>query len=108
MLGYKHSPQALAKINKRMSSVDHPMLGKNHSSSAKAKISLATSGLNNPMYGKNHSSSTKALLSAAKNKFIFQILDSNDVVVSSFDKASLIAEFLGIFKTTVYRYLNSG
>jgi len=91
MKGYKHTPEAKAKIKKIMNSDAHPMLGKQHSIESKAKISLATSGLNNPMFGKQHSIESKIRLSAAKSKFLFHVLDLNNNVISSFSQVSLFS-----------------
>jgi group I intron endonuclease len=108
MIGYKHSPEAKAKIKLILNSDAHPRLGVKHSPEAKAKISLSTSGLNNPLFGKQHSIHTKIRLSLAKSHFLFLVLDLHNNVVSSFSQVSLLAQSLGIHRSVVYRYLKSG
>lgn len=111
MIGYKHSPEAKAKIKLILNSDAHPRLGVKHSPEAKAKFSLSTSGLNNPLFGKQHSIETKIRLSLAKSHFLFLVLDLHNNVVSSFStsgQVSLLAQSLGIHRSVVYRYLKSG
>lgn len=114
MKGYKHTPEAIAKMKKFLNSDAHPRLGIKHTPESKAKISLSTSGLNNPMFGKLHSIESKIRMSAAKSQFIFNVfpkVDLNNNVIgppASFSQVSLLAQSLGVHKSVLYRYLKSG
>lgn len=108
MAGYKHTEEALAKIRFRMQRDKHPMFGITHSELAKTKISAAFKGENNHRYGVTLSEKTKALISASKSKGVIEVYDKNNDLVISFPNAVLTAEWVGIHKTTVGRYIKSG
>lgn len=108
MVGYKHTKKAREKMSEINRGENHPLYGKSHSIEARKKISLATSGLNNPMFGKLHSDESKSLMAKAKSKGVVTVFDKNLNIVSSFDNASLVANWLGVNKTTIGRYIKSG
>lgn len=105
---YKHTEEALAKIRFRMQRDKHPIFGATRSESAKAKISAAFKGENNHRYGITLSEKTKALISASNNKGVVEVYDKNNDLVISFPNIVLTAEWAGIHKTTVGRYIKSG
>ena len=61
MLGYKHTKQAIAKMEARfINKKTHPIFGKTHSESSKYLISKP--GDFNPMFGRTHSEVTIQLM----------------------------------------------
>lgn len=85
-LGYKHTPETLAKI----SGSNHPMYGKSLSVETKAFISKIMSGENNPMFGKIHSDETKALMSKAHKGKTFS--EETRILMSEAHKGKIISE----------------
>ena len=110
MLGYKHTKEAIRKMQILNRGKNHPLFGKHHSIESKTKIKLATTGKNNPMFGKKHKDSSKILISKSKSKkpvFVYEIIDNKYKFVSYFINAVKVAEWLGVHKTTIYRYIKS-
>ena len=81
--GYKHTPEALAKLSVAMSGENHHNFGKKphnfgkkNTPETRAKKSAAKSGENNPNYGKHHTPETiaKRLATRKRNKEAKKIL----------------------------------
>lgn len=115
-LGYKHSPESLAKISGK----NHPMYGKTHSAESLALMSEALSGENNPMFGKSHSAETlakmssahkgkthsaitKTKMSAAKGTIIY-VYNAHGILVNSFCSGKEAAKYFECSYMTIYRY----
>lgn len=116
-LGYKHSPESLAKI----SGENHFFFGKTHSVETLVLISEALSGENNPMFGKSHSvetlakmssahkgktksAITKAKMSAAKGTTIYVYDAHGGILINSFSSGKEAAKYFGCSYMTIYRY----
>lgn len=82
------------------------MYGKKHSPEALAKISKP--GALNPRYGVKLSQETKNLISISMSKRPVFIYDLNGNLVNQFINSVQAAEWLGIHKSTVGRYIKSG
>lgn len=82
------------------------MYGKTHSKEA---ITLSKPGVLNPMYGKTHNDETKEVMALKKNKYKngVGIFDLNNNLLHTFRNNVELAEFLGICKVTVGKYLNN-
>lgn len=108
MLGYKHTDEAKQKMVERFKDItNHPMYGKKHSEEILKLISKP--GELNPMYGKNHSDETKKAISLKMSKYPdgVGIFDLNDNLIKKFNNNTEIANYLGISKVTVGKYLNN-
>lgn len=62
MLGYKHTPEAIAKMTEYQRT-NHPMKGRKHSEETIAKMRMKNSGENHPSFGKKTSEETKKKIS---------------------------------------------
>lgn len=108
MLGYKHTIEAIYKMKENYKDKNnHPMYGKNHTKEALSLISK--SGKLNPMYGKTHSEKTKYLMTKKRNKHLngVGIFDLNNNLIKKFDNNVELANYLGISKVTVGKYMNN-
>lgn len=115
-LGYKHSPESLAKF----SGENHPLFGKTHSEETLGLIREALSGENNPMFGKSHSAETLAKMSSAQKgkifsaetkakmsvakKTIIYVYDAQGTLVNSFCSGKETAKYFKCSYMTIYRY----
>jgi len=130
--GFKHSKLTKIKISKSLKGVyvgeKSGMFGRVHSKETKELMSIKKAGDNNPLYGKTHSDKTKELLrlkklgrvhSEATKKLISKARgnpvniyekdsEGKFVLVGAFVSTRKAAEFLGISKGSVTRYLQSG
>ena len=112
MLGYKHTDESKQKMVERFKDItNHPMYGKKHSEEILKLISKP--GELNPMQGKKHSDETKKAISLKMSKYpdgvgIFDLTAERDNLVSNkkFNNNTEIANYLGISKVTVGKYLN--
>lgn len=110
MLGYKHTDEAKKKMIERLKDkLNHPMFGKKHNEEALKLISKP--GKLNPMFGAQapHSEETKKAISLKKSKYLngVGIFDLNDNLIKKFNNNTEIANYLGISKVTVSKYLNN-
>lgn len=108
MLGYKHTVEAIKKMKDYYKNKNnHPMYGKNHTEKALSLISKP--GILNPMYGKTHSEKSKSLMAKKRNKHLngVGIFDLNDNLIQKFDNNVGLANYLGISKVTVGKYMNN-
>ena len=110
MLGYKHTEEAIRKMRILNKGKNHPFFGKRHTKESISKISLATKGNKNPMYGKNHSDYTKNLISnnLSRQVFVYEILENKSELVYIFSNSVKVADWLGVHKSTIGRYIKSG
>jgi group I intron endonuclease len=110
MLGYKHTEEAIRKMRILNKGKNHPFFGKRHTKESISKISLATKGNKNPMYGKNHSDHTKNLISnnLSRQVFVYEILENKSELVYIFYNSVKVADWLGVHKSTIGRYIKSG
>ena len=60
---------------------------------------------NHPMYGKNHSEVTKLKIQDIKSRFIVSLYDINNILLKTFKNNVELANYLGITKSTVGRYI---
>lgn len=131
-LNHKHSEQTKAKISKALKGVyvkdKSPLFGKHHSENSKKLMSLKKGGVNNSLFGKFHSEKTKELMSQKalgrkhSDETLFKMSVAKGSSVNIYEKCDkegfkLIgcfisvrkaANFLGISKSTVTKYKNSG
>nr|YP_010470481.1 GIY-YIG endonuclease [Inonotus hispidus]YP_010691056.1 GIY endonuclease [Phellinus igniarius]UVF37969.1 GIY-YIG endonuclease [Inonotus hispidus]WBU93157.1 GIY endonuclease [Phellinus igniarius] len=131
-LNHKHSEETKAKISKALKGVyvkdKSPLIGKNHSENPKELMSLKKRGVNNSLFGKSHSEETKELMRQKalgrkhSDETLLKMSVANGSSVNIYEKCDkegfkLIgcfisirkaANFLGISKSTVTRYKNSG
>lgn len=108
MLGYKYTDEAKAKmVEYYKDKNNHPMYGKTHSKEILDLISKP--GELNPMFGKKHSEETKKIMATKKNKYLngVGIFDLNDNLIEKFNNNVELANYLGISKVTVGKYLNN-
>jgi group I intron endonuclease len=105
-LGYKHTPESLAKF----SGENHSRYGKSHSAKTRALISLANSGRNNSMYGRSllHSVETKEKMSAAKGRTIYLYTSDKSSLINTFNSGRKAAEYLETSHSTIMRYSRNG
>ena len=82
MVGYKHTEEAILKMKARF------LVKENH-----------------PMYGKNHSEVTKLKIQDIKSRFIVSLYDINNILLKTFKNNVELANYLGITKSTVGRYI---
>lgn len=120
MLGYKHTiaggAEAKQKMVERFKDItNHPMYGKKHSEEILKLISKP--GELNPMQGKKHSDETKKAISLKMSKYpdgvgIFDLTacGASEIIYArahkKFNNNTEIANYLGISKVTVGKYLN--
>jgi group I intron endonuclease len=87
-VGYKHTPEAIAKMRAAK-------LGVSKTTSFKSFLSDLHKGVNNPFYGRSHSDSSKKAISIAKSLKLF-LYDANSlellVEFSSHNEARLAFE----------------
>lgn len=106
MWGYKHTPEAIAKMVDRFTDKsNHPMFGKHHGPDTLARISKP--GPLNPMYGVSHTQATRDLISAKLSRQVF-FYDVDHSLVLQFSSNTLAAAHFGVFKGTIGRYIVSG
>ena len=106
MYGYKHTIAAINKMKDRLIDPNnHPMFGKTHS--AEAHTLISKQGTLNPMYGKEHSPKTRLLISDKRSKAV-TLYNKDMTYILTFKNNTQLAAFIGCYKGTVARYLNSG
>lgn len=108
LIGYKHTEEAKLKLKEYYENkLNHPMYGKTHTEEALSLISKP--GELNPMYGKNHSEESKKIMSLKKNKYLngVGIFYLNGALLHKFNNNIELANYLGISKVTVGKYLNN-
>ena len=106
-LGYKHSIKSKEKMRLRLKDKkNHPMFGKTHDKSTIALISK--SGKLNPMFGKSHSLSTREKMSLRKGIKPVGLYDINNNLIEVYLNKVLLANKLGVTKSTVNKYIKSG
>lgn len=131
-LNHIHSEETKAKISKALKGVcvkdKSPLFGKSHSKKTKELMSLKNGGVNNSLFGKSQSEKTKELMrqkalgrkhsdetllkmSVAKGSSvnIYEKCDKEGFkLIGCFISIKKAANFIGISKSTVTRYKNSG
>ena len=109
MLGYKHSNEAKNKMRIINKGENHPFFGKYHTKESKFKISLATKGNKNPMFGKNHSDFSKSLIAnkLSRQVYVYEVLENKKKLVNIFSSSVKVANWLGVNKSTIGRYIKS-
>lgn len=106
MLGYKHTEEAINKMKLRLSNkANHPMYGKKHSQNALRLISKP--GKLNPMHNKTHSAISKKKISLSLSKTIIGLYDINNNLVKTFINQVILAQVLGVTKSTISKYIKS-
>lgn len=107
--GYIHTDEAKKKkmIEYYKDKNNHPMYGKTHSKEILYLISKP--GKLNPMCGKSHSEESKKIMAIKKNKYLngVGIFDLNDNLIKKFSNNVELANYLGISKVTVGKYLKN-
>lgn len=108
MLGYKHTAEAIEKMKKRLTDkTNHPMCGKTHTLEAIKAISKP--GELNPMCNKTHSSKTKKKkISISLSKTPLGLYNIDNILIKTFVNQVELADDLGVFKTTISKYIKSG
>jgi group I intron endonuclease len=106
MKGYKHTEEAILKMKNRFKNkLNHPFYGKHHTLASLKLISKP--GILNPMYGRKHKESTKILISQKIGKLI-EVYDIHGKLLHFFESSVKAAEFFGVYKGTIGRYIKSG
>jgi len=107
MLGYKHTAEAIEKMKKRLvDKINHPMYGKTHTLESIKAISKP--GELNPMFNKKHSSETKKKISLSLSKTPLGLYNIDNKLIKIFVNQVELAAKLGVFKSTISRYIKSG
>lgn len=106
-LGYKHTIKTKEKFKLRYKDKkNHPMFGKTHDKPTIALISKP--GKLNPMFGKSHSLLAREKMSLKKSIKPVGLYDINNNLIKVYLNQVLLADKLGVTKSTVNKYIKSG
>ena len=113
MLGYKHTKQAIAKIQARfLNKNNHPMFGSEATHSEVSKHLISKPGELNPMFGSEatHSEVLKHSMSIKKSSFArpLGLYDENNNFIDKYSDQVELANKFGEHKTTISKYIKTG